>query len=63
MTTYRNTTTAPKSAADVKAMLHDIAYVLRMTRKVKSEMLSERATTAANEPETFSRPEPGVCAV
>ncbi len=27
----------------VEAMLHDIAFVLRMTRKVKAEMLRDRA--------------------
>ena len=62
MTTFRHAT-SPKSAADVQAMLYDIAYVLRMTRKVKSDMLADRATNAPTELETFSRPEPGVCAV
>ncbi len=51
------------SRATADSLLRDIAFVLRMTRKVKSEMLSEPALATSNERTSASRPEPGVCAV
>ena len=63
MTHFRHTPNTVTTPVNADALLCDIAFVLRMTRKVKSDMMADRATTASNETETFSRPEPGVCAV
>ena len=63
MTHFRHTPNAATSPVNANALLRDIAFVLRMTRNVKSEMMADRATTATNEPEIFMRPEPSVCAV
>jgi hypothetical protein len=63
MTTFRHTPAPAVTAASADSLLRDMAFVLRMTRKVKTEMIAERATAASNEPETYSQTEPEVCAI
>jgi hypothetical protein len=63
MTTFRNTPASSNRQVNVDALLRDVAFVLRMTRKVKSEMLCEPASSTSPDSEQFTRPEPGVCAV
>lgn len=63
MTIFRNTPASSNRQINADALLRDVAFVLRMTRKVKSEMLSEPAAAASTECDSFTRPEPGVCAV
>jgi hypothetical protein len=63
MTTFRNTPASSNRQVNVDALLRDVAFVLRMTRKVKSEMLCEPANSTSADNEQFTCPEPGVCAV
>lgn len=63
MTIFRNTPAPSNRQINVDALLRDVAFVLRMTRKVKSEMLCEPAPSTSSESEQFTSPEPGVCAV
>ena len=63
MTIFRNTPASSNRQINADALLRDVAFVLRMTRKVKSEMLCEPATATTSDSEQFTRPEPGVCAV
>ena len=44
------------------AMLRDLAYVLRLAKSVKSELMAERAMTACQQP-LFPPVEPEACAV
>ena len=63
MTHFRNTPKAATTPVNADSLLRDIAFVLRMTRKVKSDMITDRATNATTEPEVYTRPEPNTCAV
>jgi len=41
-----NTAETPMSRDEVKKMLRDAAFVLQMTRRVKAEIVADRAETA-----------------
>ena len=61
-------TTPPSSKSSTREisaeqLLRDLAFVLRMTRKVKSEMLCEPASATDVDSDQIVRPEPGVCAI
>jgi hypothetical protein len=63
MTTFRHTPAPAACHATADSLLRDVAFVLKMARKVKAEMISERATASTNEPETNSHVESEVFAV
>lgn len=63
MTTFRHTPTPAIRQATADSLLRDMAFVLKMTRKVKSEMIAERATASTNETDSNSHAEPEVFAV
>lgn len=63
MTIFRNTPASANRQVNVEALLRDVAFVLRMTRKVKSEMLCEPASATDVDSDQIVRPEPGVCAI
>ncbi|MBY0460693.1 MAG: hypothetical protein K2V38_25525 [Gemmataceae bacterium] len=45
--TTTHTAPAAQSAADAEKLLRDVAYVLKLTRRVKDEMAADRAQTQA----------------
>lgn len=62
MTTFRHTPAPAACHATADSLLRDVAFVLKMARKVKAEMIADRATAATAETDSFSRPEPEVFA-
>ena len=63
MTTFRHIPAPAVTAASADSLLRDIAFVLKMSRKVKAEMIADRATASSNESEIATYSEAEVFAI